>query len=191
MATIVDVLENSVRMLQRELEAKCCMCEGSGKRMDYQLVEIDCPHCDGSGRRGRGTSFSIVCPLCEGSCKTQKGKEVEVDCDCDGGIVRVGRHAAPVASGALAGCVIEMSKAREAAEFGTLNAILDWAYVYVMEVVAEELKQAKANPQYAERTRAAIQRGIQGFEDEHTDCKLVGGALTQEELDKLLDEGGG
>lgn len=188
MPTEAERMEYLIGVLQHGMEQECWQCEGSGTRTEVQLVTSECPSCGGSGRVGEGNTFSMICSLCDGGGETKRPEEVELDCDCDGGVIRVPRNAPQIVASVLAGCVSTMYAAREAAEFGAFNEVLDYAHAYVLECLAAEAKQAEENPDFFEATKAMIEKGMEEFVPEERGTKLVGGALTQEDLDQLFGD---
>jgi hypothetical protein len=79
-----------------------------------------------------------------------------------------------------------MHTAREAGDFDATNRILDWAMGYCTAAAQEALKRAESAPELA---KEAVERFRKAGSPRPVDLgtKLVGGALTQEELDALLD----
>lgn len=127
-------------------------------------LELPCYMCDGSGKRG--------------------GLR---DCDCDRGVMRVDRHADIVSAPLLASCIVMMHEARTNEDFATADLVLNWAVNYVLAKAARELESVKDDPEAQERLASMLKK-MMDVSPVELGTKLVGGALSQEEIDKLLGE---
>jgi hypothetical protein len=188
MPTIEEKFEGLIEFYQQALEQPCLCCNGSGKKVTLGLRTVECWRCEGTGKEEEGTSLERVCGVCLGARKVDEPelKESVSDCDCDGGVLRVHRHADCVSSPLLALCMMAMKEARDGGDFATADQILEYAVRYIQDKVVSELEFANEHPEAKEQMVQMFQK-MTDFKPAER-LSLVGGALSQEELDELLAE---
>lgn len=188
MPTIEGKFESLIAFFQETLAQPCLQCEGRGRRVRLEISTVECTRCEGTGRRELGKDFVRVCVFCDGTGQTEEADEVVGDCDCEEGVLRVHRNADVIAAPLLASCVVTMYDAREGGDFATADLVLEWAVRYVSEKVKAELEHAQDNPE-AREALVSMVKNLADSKPVELGTKLVGGALSQEELDDLLADG--
>ena len=184
--TIEEQFEGIVEYMQRAIESPCPDCNGTLARVAFVESRRVCNPCDGTGKwRIEGEEHE--CELCHGHGEYTLPEPMTVPCECGDGVRHVGRYDPVVVSAVLNACISGMHTARECGDFDKTNRILDWAMGYCTAAAKEALQRVELDPGLAEE---AMERFRKAGSPDPADLgtKLVGGALTQEELDRLLKE---
>lgn len=186
MPTVEETLEGVVEWVQRGLDDQCPWCNGTSVREDHYHNPCACPTCKGAGFYELAGSAKRTCGLCKGSGEWREFLKREVPCDqCEDGVVRYGRNNPNVQHGVLNACVGAMYSAREEGGFDRMNRILDWAWKYSAECMADAMQQMQNDPELRESVAAKMEAaGAPKPKDLRT--KFAPSPIPPEELAALL-----